>query len=255
MDLNELFGLYGKTAVITGSARGLGKEMALAFARCGASLILADVEYPEETARQAEDAGARCIAVQTDISDESQVKNLAEITDSGYKKVDVLVNNAGVSQLSYTPTEDLSVEEWNRIVGINLTGTFLCSRYIGKLMINSGGGCIVNVASSAGIVGVPRASAYCASKAGVILLTKSLALEWARHNIRVNAIAPHYLETNLTRGLRESQKVYKGLTKSIPLKRFGKASELVGTILLLISDASSYTTGTVICVDGGYLAG
>lgn len=255
MDLNELFGLYGKTAVITGSARGLGKEIALALARCGASLILTDVEYPEETARQVEDAGACSIAVQTDISDEAQVKNLAEIADSEYGKVDVLVNNAGVSQLSYTPTEDLHVEEWNRIVGINLTGTFLCSKYIGKLMINSGGGSIVNIASTAGIIGVPRAPAYCASKAGVILLTKSLALEWARHNIRVNAIAPHYLETNLTQGLRESQKVYKGLTKSIPLKRFGKASELVGTILLLISDASSYTTGTVICVDGGYLAG
>ncbi|MCD6361108.1 MAG: SDR family NAD(P)-dependent oxidoreductase, partial [Armatimonadetes bacterium] len=142
MDLNELFGLYGKTAVITGSARGLGKEIALALARCGASLILADVEYPEETARQAEDAGGHCVAVQTDISDESQVKKLAEIADSEYGKVDVLVNNAGVSQLSYTPTEDLSVEEWNRIVGIHLTGTFLCSKYIGKLMINSGGGSI-----------------------------------------------------------------------------------------------------------------
>ena len=255
MDLNELFGLYGKTAVITGSARGLGKEIALALAQCEASLILADVEYPEETAWQVEDAGACSIAVQTDISDEVQVKNLAEIANSEYGKVDVLVNNAGVSQLSYTPTEDLSVEEWNRIVGINLTGTFLCSKYIGKLMINSGGGSIVNIASTAGIIGVPRAPAYCASKAGVILLTKSLALEWARHNIRVNAIAPHYLETNLTQGLRESQKVYKGLIKSIPMKRFGKASELVGTILLLISDASSYTTGTVICVDGGYLAG
>ena len=159
MDLNELFGLHGKTAVITGSARGLGQEIALVLARCGVSLVLADIEYPEETARQAEDAGARCIAVQTDISDEANVKKLAETVHSEYGEVDVLINNAGVSQLSYTPTEDLSLEEWNRIVGINLTGTFLCSKHIGKLMINSGGGSIVNFASTAGIVGVPRAPA------------------------------------------------------------------------------------------------
>jgi len=121
-------------------------------------------------------------------------------------------------------------------------------------MIDGGGGSIVNIASTAGITGVPRAPAYCASKARVILLTKTLALEWARHAIRVNAIAPHYLETDLTQGLRESEMVYKGLIKPIPMRRFGKASEIANTVLFLASDASTYTTGTVICVDGGYLA-
>ena len=254
MDLKELFTLSGKTALVTGSTRGLGKEIALGIAQYGASLILVDLEYPRETAKQVEDIGVRCIAVQTDISDEAQVKNLTEIVNSEYGKVDMLVNDAGVSQLSYTPTEDLSVEEWDKIVGVNLRGTFICCKYIGKLMINSGGGSIVNIASTAGITGVPRASAYCASKAGVILLTKSLALEWAKYNIRVNAIAPHYLETELTKGLRESEEVYNRLVKQIPLKRFGEVSEIIGAVLLLCSDASSYITGTVIVVDGGFLS-
>ena len=112
----------------------------------------------------------------------------------------------------------------------------------------------MNIASTAGFVGIQRAPAYCASKAGVILLTKSLALEWAQHNIRVNAIAPHYLETELTKGLRDSEKVYSALTKQIPLKRFGKTRELLGAILFLASDTSSYVTGAVLPVDGGYLA-
>jgi NAD(P)-dependent dehydrogenase (short-subunit alcohol dehydrogenase family) len=168
--------------------------------------------------------------------------------------VDILVNNAGVSQLSYTATEDLPVDQWDHIVEINLRGTFLCCKHIGKSMISGGGGSIVNIASTAGITGVPRAPAYCVSKSGIILLTKSLALEWARHHIRVNSIAPHYLETDLTRGLRDSEKIHEAIVKQIPLRRFGKASEVVGAVLYLSSNASSYTTGTVIPVDGGYLA-
>jgi len=254
VDLNRLLKLKGKTALVTGSARGLGKEIALGFAKNGASLILADVEYPEETEKQVKDTGADCIAFQTDVSHEAEIKDLADRALSKYGKIDILVNNAGVSQLSYTPSEDQSLEEWDRIIRINLRGTFICCKYFGKLMIDAGGGSIVNIASTAGITGVPRAPAYCASKAGVILLTKTLALEWAVHDIRVNAIAPHYLETDLTQRLRESEMVYKGLIKPIPMKRFGKASEIASTVLFLASDASTYTTGTVICVDGGYLA-
>ncbi len=254
MDLKQLFTFSGKTALVTGSAQGLGKEIALGFVQYGASLVLADVMYPEETAKLVEGKGARCIAVQTDISDEKQVRKLAKVAGSEYGNVDILVNNAGVSQLSYTATEELPVDEWDHIVEINLRGTFLCCKHIGKLMIDRGGGSIVNIASTAGVTGVPCAPAYCASKSGIILLTKSLALEWARHNIRVNSIAPHYLETNLTQRLRDSEKIHKALVKQIPLRRFGKASEVVGPVLFLSSDASSYITGTVIPVDGGYLS-
>ena len=136
----------------------------------------------------------------------------------------------------------------------NLRGTFLCCQKIGQQMIDAGGGNIVNIATTAGITGVPRAPAYCASKAGVILLTKSLALEWARYHIRVNAVAPHYLETELSRGLRQSKKVYSSLIAQIPMRRFGKPAEVVGAVIFLCSEASSYMTGGVIAVDGGYLA-
>jgi 2-deoxy-D-gluconate 3-dehydrogenase len=249
-----MFSLEGKTAIVTGAARGLGAEIALGLAQCGASLVLADLNMPEDSARRVEKLGGRCIVVQTDISDEKQVEDLVERAVSEYGKVDVFINNAGISQMSYTPTENLSTEEWDRVIRINLSGTFLCCKHVGRAMIESGGGRIVNVATTAGITGVPRAPAYSASKAGVILLTKSLAIEWARYNIRVNAIAPHYLETELTEGLRSDERVYGGLVKHIPMKRFGKTSELIGTVLLLSSEASSYITGTVIEVDGGYLA-
>jgi NAD(P)-dependent dehydrogenase (short-subunit alcohol dehydrogenase family) len=254
MNPQHIFRLDGKIVLVTGSSRGLGKEIALGFAQYGASLVLADIAYPEETEEEIKGAGARCIAVRTDISNEAEVKKLSQEIMSEFGRVDTLINNAGITQLSYTPTEELPVEEWDQVMGINLRGTFLCCKYAGRSMIKTGGGSIVNIASTAGITGVPRAPAYCASKAGVILLTKSLALEWAQHDIRVNAIAPHYLETELTKGLRDSDKVYDALTKQIPLKRFGKTWELFGAALFLASDASSYVTGAVIPVDGGYLA-
>jgi NAD(P)-dependent dehydrogenase (short-subunit alcohol dehydrogenase family) len=254
MDVEELFNLKGKTALVTGAAQGLGREIALAFAENGASLVLSDIQNPVDTAEAVEEAGAPWIIVQADITDEDQVKALAAKAVSKFGKVDVLINNAGASQLSYTATQDLSKPEWDSIIGINLTGTFLCCQHIGKGMIASGGGSIINIASTAGITGVPRAPAYAASKAGVILLTKSLAIEWARHDIRVNAVAPHYLETSLTEGLRASEKIYAALVKQIPMGRFGKTSEMVGAVLFLASHAANYLTGTVIVADGGYLA-
>lgn len=254
MDSSELFRLKGKIALVTGSAQGLGKEIASSLAQNGCSLVLADIAYPEETAKQIEEIGSRSISVKADISDEGEVKDMVEKVISEYKKVDILVNNAGISQLGYTATEDLPIEEWDKIIAVNLRGTFLCCKHVGKQMIRSGGGSIINISTTAGMTGVPRAPAYCASKAGIILLTKSLALEWVRYNIRVNAIAPHYLETELTKGLRDSEKVYDGLVKQIPMRRFAKPAEVVGTVLFLSSPASSYITGTVIVVDGGFLA-
>jgi len=254
MNSSERFRLDGKIALVTGSAQGLGREIVLALAQSGCSLVLADVVDPAETARQVAEAGSRSISVKADISDEAEVKNMVERAISEYKKLDILVNNAGISQLSFTATEDLPVGEWDKILAVNLRGTFLCCKHAGKQMIGSGGGSIINISSTAGMTGVVRAPAYCASKAGTILLTKSLALEWARYHIRVNAIAPHYLETELTKGLRASEKVYDGLVKQIPMRRFAKPEEVVGTVLLLSSPASSYITGTVVVVDGGFSA-
>ena len=217
-------------------------------------MVLVDLADPVETAKKIEAMGSQCIPIQADISNEEAVEKLAQQAMHACGKIDVLVNNAGIFQRSYAPTEEASLEEWDRVIAVNLRGTFLCCKYIGGKMIKGGGGTIVNISSTAGITGVPRAPAYSASKAGVILLTKSLALEWARYNIRVNAIAPHYLETALSEGLKTSEKAYNGLLRQIPLKRFGKTSEIVGAVLFLASGASSYMTGSVVVADGGYLA-
>ena len=254
MEPAELFSLKGKTAVVTGAARGLGREIGLALAQHGAALVLSDIHDAKDTAAAIQKTGDRPLVVQADITVEDQVKALAAKAESEYGRIDILVNNAGVSQLSYTATEDLSQSEWDQIIKINLTGTFLCCKHVGKAMMAAGGGSIINIATTAGITGVPRAPAYSASKAGVILLTKSLALEWAKYHIRVNAVAPHYLETPLTEELRASEKVYARLIKQIPMKRFGKPSEITGAVLYLASQASSYTTGSVMVIDGGYLA-
>ncbi|EFK08261.1 oxidoreductase, short chain dehydrogenase/reductase family protein [delta proteobacterium NaphS2] len=157
-------------------------------------------------------------------------------------------------RLLNTPSEDLPIENWERLIGINLTGTFICCKHVGKHMIQSGGGNIVNIAASYGIAGASHAAGYSASKGGVILLTKSLAVEWARYNVRVNAVAPHILETEFITAFKNSDKFYNRLIKQIPLKRSGKTSEVIGTVLLLCSDASSYTSGTVHLIDGGFLA-
>jgi NAD(P)-dependent dehydrogenase (short-subunit alcohol dehydrogenase family) len=251
---SEWFHLEGKNALVTGSSRGLGLEISLELAKQGASLILADIVFPEETARGVEKMGSHCLPIQADVSDERSVERMVEKAVSEFGKIDILVNNAGITQTGFTATEDTPVEEWDRVIQVNLRSTFLCSKYVGRRMIERGGGNIINIASTAGINGIARVSAYCASKAGIILLTKSLALEWARHHIRVNAIAPHYLETELTRGIRSTSKIYDGLIKQIPMKRFGKTEEVVGTVLLLVSPASSYMTGSVLVIDGGFLA-
>ena len=245
---SEWFQLKDKKAIVTGSSKGLGREIAICLAEQGASLVLADLIYPEETAASIKSLGSRCVPIQTDVSDEAAVKDMVSEAVSRLGKIDILVNNAGIIQTGFTPTEDTPV------IQVNLRGTFLCCKYIGKEMIGSGGGNIINIASTAGFNGIARAPAYCASKAGVVILTKSLAVEWARYNIRVNAIAPHYLETEMTQGLRNHDKVYERIIGQIPLRRFATPGEILGTVLLLASPASSYTTGAVFVVDGGFLA-
>ena len=256
MDSSDLFKLGGKIALVTGSAQGLGKEIALSLARNGCFLVLADIIYPEETARQIEEMGSRSISVRADISDEAEVRNMVEKAILEYKKVDILVNNAGISQLSYTATEDLPIEEWDKIIAINLRGTFLCCKHVGKQMIGSGGGSIINISTTAGITGVPRAPAYSASKAGIILLTKSLALEWVRYHIRVNAIAPGLVKTKFAEPLWKEPAWAEIMEKNRALTgRIGLPEDAASAALFLASDASSYITGTTIVLDGGERVG
>ncbi|MFH1112334.1 MAG: 3-oxoacyl-ACP reductase family protein [Pseudomonadota bacterium] len=254
MVLSERFRLNGGKAIVTGSSKGLGREIAVCLAEQGVSLILADVVSSQETAALVEATGSRCIPIQVDVSDETAVRDMVKTAVSEFGNIDILINNAGITQSGAARTADAPVEEWDRVIRVNLRGTFLCSRYVGKEMITAGGGTIINIASTAGFTGVARAPAYSASKAGVIALTKSLALEWAKYNIRVNAVAPHYLDTEMTQGLKSHDKVYERIVGQIPLKRFAEPQEILGAVLLLASHASSYMTGSVVVVDGGFLA-
>jgi NAD(P)-dependent dehydrogenase (short-subunit alcohol dehydrogenase family) len=247
-------GLSGKIALVTGGARGLGRAIVMGLANEGADLVVADLADTDRIVREVGALGRKCLAVRADIADQDQVRDLFQRIEEEFKGLDILVNNAGISQLDYRPTIDMPVEEWDKVIRVNLTGAFLCCRQAGRMMIKGGGGSIVNISSTVGLTGVPRAPAYCASKAGLNLLTKSLALEWAADKIRVNAIAPHYLETEMSRTLRDSEKVYQGLIRQIPLKRFGQTWEAVGAVLFLASGAATYITGEILAVDGGYLA-
>jgi NAD(P)-dependent dehydrogenase (short-subunit alcohol dehydrogenase family) len=241
-------------AVVTGADRGLGREISLTLAGAGAAVAVADLAEPVETAGRVGELGASALALACDVTKEDQVRNLAGEVAERLGRVDILVNNAGITQLDYRPTQELDLAVWERVLAVNLTGAFLMCKHLGRSMVDQGGGRIVNIASTAGFTGVTRAPAYCASKAGLILLTKSLALEWARYGVLVNAVAPHYLETALTAGLTRSPDVHQGLTRQIPLRRFGRPEEVAGAVLLLASTAGSYMTGSVITVDGGYLA-
>ena len=253
-EYQQLYRLDGAAAVVTGAAQGLGREIALALAQSGADLALTDVASTAKTASLAAQVGARCIELELNVTDEASVEKAVGRIHDEFGRVDVLVNNAGLSQMSFTPSQDLPLDEWNRILSVNLTGTFLCCKHFGRIMIDQKQGRIVNVASTASFTGVVRAPAYAASKAGVALLTKSLALEWAPYGVRVNAVAPHYLETGLTESLRQSDKVHAAICRQIPLGRFGQTSEAAAAALYLASAASSYTTGSIMTVDGGYLA-
>lgn len=251
------FSLKGKHAIVTGGERGIGFEIALSFAEAGADILIAGLleeEFPK-AAERIRAAGAKCYCMKTNISSEDAVKAMVAYAKECFGQIDILVNNAGINQLS--PAEEMSLEVWERIIGVNLTGTFLACREVGAVMISQGSGNIVNIASMSGLVANPLPQQQCAynsSKAGVIMLTKCLAIEWAEKGIRVNAIAPGFMRTPLTKKRLDTPNdpaVQKWIGGT-PMKRIGTPDELVGAALYLASNASTFTTGIVLQVDGGY---
>ena len=254
MKLNTLFDLSDEVGIVTGAAQGLGEQMALALAEAGAKVTLVDInlEQLQKVEEKVKKLGKECIAVKTDVTDLIQVDNMVNLSVKKFNKIDILINNAGV--VSNYPAEEMPKEEWDKIIKVNLTGVFLCTQRTGKEMIKQRKGSIINISSMSGlIVNRPQPQLhYNVSKAGVIMLTKSFAAEWAKYNIRVNAIAPGYMRTPLV------DKVYpkygKDWVKYIPIGRIGEPSEIKGPALFLASKASSYTTGSVLVMDGGYTA-
>jgi NAD(P)-dependent dehydrogenase (short-subunit alcohol dehydrogenase family) len=251
---SEKFSLSGKIALLVGGAGGIGKEIALGFAKSGANIIIADynIDSAQEIVKLIDKEEKRSLAISVDITNSESVKSMANKIISTFGAIDILINLAGVGKS--IPAEETTDEEWNRVININLSGTFFCCREIGKLMIKQHKGVIVNIASmSATIVNKGRNNAhYCASKGGVKMLTKALAAQWAKYNIRVNSISPGYIQTQMTKDFLDNPNFSPYLKSFTPMERPGKPEELVGLAIFLSSDASSFMTGSDILIDGGY---
>ena len=257
MHVTELFNLTGKVALVTGGSRGLGLEMAEALGEAGAAVAVTArrqqwLSSAEETLRA---AGIDCLTVPCDGAQPDQVTAAVERVVERFGRLDVLVNNAGISWAE--PIDTMSVEKWREVIDTNATGCFLMSRAVGREMIRTGTpGAIVNIASVMGLVGMAPgildAVGYSASKGAVISLTRDLAVKWATHGIRVNAVAPGFFETRLSAGLLARNQ--SGIEQITPMARIGRPGEMKGVVLFLASDASSYMTGQVLSVDGGATA-
>ncbi|WP_394924533.1 SDR family oxidoreductase [uncultured Robinsoniella sp.] len=255
MGIIEKMRLDGKKIFVTGGARGIGKSVATAFAQAGADLAIVDVDIDEavRTAEQlAAENGVETIAVKADVTKPEEVQAMMDTILNRFNRLDVAFCNAGICM--NIPAEEMTFDQWKKVIDINLTGVFLTAQAAGKVMLKQGGGSIINTASmSAHIVNVPQPQcSYNASKAGVIQLTKSLAIEWAKRNVRVNSISPGYIGTELTLNSPSLQPLIEQWNAMAPLGRMGRPEELQSICVYLAGDTSSFTTGSDFVVDGAF---
>jgi NAD(P)-dependent dehydrogenase (short-subunit alcohol dehydrogenase family) len=248
----NMFGLSNSVAIVVGGAGGLGAPTALGLAEFGADVVVTSrsIDDLEVVQERIEDLGANSKAIQMDITNEDEIISMVDTVIDEFGKVDVLVNYAGINIPQQA--EHFSLDDWESIMSVKPTGTFLVAREVGKAMIDQGHGKIINCSSVRGAYGFPRDYlGYCVSNAAVDMLTKQLACEWGRFGVRVNAIAPTVIETPLTQHLLEREDVSETLRRAIPLGRWGQPEDLIGTVVYLSSNASNFITGQIIYVDGG----
>ena len=241
----------GKGVLITGGASGIGRASATLFAAQGAAVAISDIDEGK-TREVARDLGNRHVAAPGDVSNEESVANIVATARAGLGRIDVLINCAGVSD-TFAPTLEQSVAHWQRIIDINLTGTYLTCRAVAADMLEQGEGAIVNISSIAGLVGLPYRNAYTASKHGVAGVTKSLASEWGQYGVRVNAVSPGYVATPMVKNLIANGRVdEKAIQRRTPMGRLATPEEIGNVMMFLASPLASYVNGTVIPIDGGY---
>ncbi|MGC2368557.1 MAG: glucose 1-dehydrogenase [Candidatus Sulfotelmatobacter sp.] len=246
--------LDGKVAVVIGGSSGIGRTLARGLAEAGADVVSSArrIELVNAIADEIETLGRRSLRVSCDVTDRGSLEKVLQASVETLGKVDILVNAAGINQRA--PTLDFSEADWDRLIDTNLTGTLRACQVFGRHMIGRGYGRIINIASMGSFLALYEVAAYCASKAGVASLTKSLAIEWARHGVCVNAIAPGYFRTPLSEKLLVGTPRGEEVMIRTPMSRFGALDELIGAAVFLASDAASFVTGTVLPVDGGFLA-
>lgn len=248
--------LDGKIALITGGGSGIGQATALVFAREGAKVVVADVlvEGGEATVSQIKKGGGDAVFVKTDVSQDAEVEALVQKAVATYGRLDCAFNNAGIAGAA-ARTADYTQKQWDRVIGINLTGVWLCMKYEIAQMVKQGGGAIVNTASVAGLVGFRHGPAYVAAKHGVVGLTKTAALEYAKANIRVNAVCPGVINTPMfEKGLQIDPRIADTMAAREPIGRLGKPEEIAEAVVWLCSEAASFVTGLPMAVDGGWVA-
>jgi NAD(P)-dependent dehydrogenase (short-subunit alcohol dehydrogenase family) len=253
--IGRRFRLDGQVAIVTGAGRGIGRGIAVTLAEAGADVVVSSRTSSELEAAAADvkRSSRRAVAVPADLTRPEEVRRVLERCQSELGRVDILVNSVGSFQ-TWSAPDAISDMEWDRVLETNLRSLFLCCREVGQVMAEQGWGAIANIGSIAGPVGLPRMAAYGAAKSGIAGLTRALAIDWASHGVRVNALAPGYIETEANVSLRQDAMLVREVCERTPLGRFGTVEEVADAALFLVSPAASYITGQVVFVDGGWTA-